>query len=200
MKKFSVLFVDDEELVRMSIGEDLKRMGGDVTLAKSGEEAVRLIRERSVNNPFDLVISDLKMPGLSGIDVLKEAKKANPGTMFIIITGYSSVESAIDSIRFDVDDYIQKPCKSKELKFRVMQCIERLEYLRKIKLYENILPVCCVCKKIRDDENKEHGTGEWLDWQVYMRRKSKIDISHGYCPECQRKTLEDAKKLDDMNP
>ena len=180
--------VEYEEVIRKTIGEDIKKMGHDVMLAESGEQAVKLIEE----TPFDLVITDLMMEGISGMEVLKEAKRISPGTMVIILTGFGSLDTAIDGIREDVDDYILKLCKSKDFRFRVTRCLERLDFQRKIKVYEDILPVCCVCKKIRDDEGKEHGTGEWLPWENYMRRKAKIEVSHGYCSECADNVLKDA--------
>lgn len=196
MEKHSILFVDDEEVIRKNIGYDLKKIGYDVALAESGEEALKLLTERTAETQFDLVITDLMMEGMSGIDLLKETKKTNPEIMVIILTGYGSLDTAIDSIREEVDDYILKPCKAKDFCFRVARCLDRLGFQRKIKIYETFLPVCSVCKKIRDDEGKEHGTGEWFAWETYMRKKAKINVSHGYCPECYKKTLDDIKRID----
>ncbi len=193
MEKHSILLVDDEQIVRESVGYDLKKIGYHVALAESGEQAVKLLTERTAETQFDLVITDLMMEGMSGIDVLKEAKKINPEIMVIILTGYGSLDTAIDSIREEVDDYILKPSKSKDFCFRVARCLDQLDFKRKIKIYETFLPVCSVCKKIRDDDGKEHGAGEWLTWEVYMRKKAKIDVSHGYCPECSEEILNEAK-------
>ncbi len=194
MKKLSVLFVDDQKIVRRAVEADLKHMGYDVALAENGEEAVKILQQRKTDC-FDIVISDLMMEGLSGVDVLKEAKNVSPETIVIILTGYGSLESAIDSIRLDVDDYILKPSKPNELKFRISRCVERRDLKRKIKLYENILPVCCACNKIRDDDGKERGTGEWMDWEVYNRKNATVKVSHGYCPVCYEEAMKEVDRL-----
>lgn len=195
MGNHSILFVDDEQIIRESIGYDLKKIGYDVALAESGEQAVELLSGRTVETQFDLVITDLMMEGISGIEVLKETKRINPATMVIILTGYGSLDTAIDSIGAEVDDYILKPCKSKDFSFRIARCLERLDFQKKIKIYETFLPVCSVCKKIRDDEGKEPGTGAWIAWETFMRQKAKIDVTHGYCPECYAKAINEAKNL-----
>ena len=64
-----------------------------------------------------------------------------------------------------------KPCEPLELGLRVSQCFEKYELALKIKSYENILPVCCACKKIRDDSGKEPGTGKWIELENYIREK-----------------------------
>ncbi len=77
----------------------------------------------------------------------------------------------------------------------MIKCLDYLELERKIKIYEKILPVCCVCKKIRDDTGKEHGTGKWMSLESYLTTKSKIDITHTYCPECAKKIQEENEDL-----
>jgi len=62
-------------------------------------------------------------------------------------------------MRLNADDCLLKPCEDEEMHFRVASCLEKLELKEKIKLYEDILPICCLCKKIQDDANRELGTG-----------------------------------------
>jgi len=135
---------------------------------------------------FDMVITDLAMEKINGIGMLKKTKEVSPDTMVIILTGYGNLNSAIEAIRSDADDYILKPCEPLKIGTRVSQCFEKFELALKIKSYENILPVCCVCKKIRDDSGREPGTGKWLELESYIRDKGGIDVTSSYCPECAR--------------
>jgi len=181
MRNKTILLVDDEEIILNSFGKDLRRENYDVILAASGEEAIYLLR----GGQFDLVVTDLSMLGIDGIQVLKETKKINSLTGVIILTGYGDMTSAIDALRLGADDYLLKPCDSDELIIRIERCLEKQEALQKIKIYENILPVCTYCKSIRDDDaGTDHGKGKWLRMEEYIHTKSGTDISHGCCPAC----------------
>ena len=176
----AILLVDDEPVILKSLVRDLEAEGYAITTAESGEEAVVKLQQQH----FDMVITDLVMEGIDGIQVLKAAKSIDPEFPAIILTGYGDLTSAIDALRLGADDYLLKPCDIDELIFRVNRAIERHELRKKIKIYENILPVCSVCKKIRDDGGKKPGSGDWLSVEQYFARKTGIMMSHGYCPEC----------------
>ena len=186
MKKKTILLVDDEEIILKSLGRDLKKAGYDVAMAANGESAIAKLGEKR----FDLVITDLMMEGLNGIQVLKQAKKIDPELPVIILTGYGDMTSAIDALRSGADDYLLKPCDVEELLFKVSSCLEKYELKRKIKLYEDILPICSVCKKIRDDTGKEPGKGEWMTIEAYINCKTGVLFSHGYCKECGKDFLD----------
>ena len=189
MKSKAILLVDDEALILESLGRDLKIEGYGITTAENGERAIAIMK----NKQFDLVITDLMMEGLDGIKVLKQAKKIDPVLPVIILTGYGDLTSAIDALRLGADDYLLKPCDIDELLFRISNCLEKQEIKRKIKLYEDILPVCSVCKKIRDDTGKEPGKGEWMTVEEYIERKAGVLFSHGYCKECYEDALKDIR-------
>ena len=191
MHKYKILLVDDDPLILKGIGNDLEGKGYRVITAKSGEKAIELLN----NDNFDLVITDLVMDQMDGIDVLKKSKESNPDTMVIILTGYGDMTSAIDALRFDADDYLLKPCEAEEIYFRVGRCLERLTLKRKIDIYEKILPVCCMCKKIRDEAGKEPGTGKWIRMEDYLEDKVKIMVTSTYCPECFKKAKEEVESL-----
>ncbi len=192
MRDYMIMLVDDDPLILKGVGKHLETEGYGVTTAESGEKAIDLLDSKV----FDLVITDLVMEEIDGIQVLKKAKEVNPDIMVIILTGFGDMTSAVDSLRLQADDYLHKPCEAEEMSFRVSKCFERLELKRKIKAYENILPVCCVCKKIRDDSGKEPGTGEWLTVESYLWRKAGIAPSSSYCPVCLQKETE--KMADDI--
>ncbi len=183
MRKYEILLVDDDLFILASIGQNLSSEGYNVTEAESGEEAIELIK----SNSFDLIITDQVMGEVDGIHVLKSAKEKDPLTMTIVLTGYEMLSSVIDALRLGADDYLLKPCESEEMLFRVKNCLQKLEFKRKIKLYEDILPICSVCKKIRDDTDKEPGSGSWVTLENYMQERAKIMISHSYCPDCAEK-------------
>jgi len=121
---------------------------------------------------------------MNGIDVLKKSKELNPETMVIVLTGFGDMGSVIDALRWDADDYLLKPCEPEEMYFRISRCLEKLEFKRKIMVYEDILPVCCVCKKIRDDSGMERGTGEWISIEKFIHDKGGMVITSTYCPAC----------------
>jgi YesN/AraC family two-component response regulator len=186
-KMKSLLLVDDEQIIRNSLAKELASDTLKVTTVASGEEAIARIN----NDCFDLVITDLSMPGLDGFQVLKAAKKKSVQTMVIILTGYGSMESIIDALRLGVDDFLQKPCDTDELLYRVSNCFVKQDLLKKVSLYEKLLPVCCYCKKIRDDQHGEYGKGNWYSPDEYFQKANGIvRVSHGCCPDCYTEQLE----------
>lgn len=180
-----ILVVDDEVKTCDLIKRFLTAKGLNIITSNSGEDALEKVKDEKP----DIMLLDQKMPGMHGMNVLKKTREICPETMVIINTAYGDLASAIDAIRLNAYDYIIKPVNLEALHFRVLRCIEKLKLKRKIRLYENILPVCCVCKKIRDDADKKPGTGEWMTMEDYMSEKANIDISHGYCPECFKESF-----------
>ena len=178
-----ILLVDDENSIRISLADELEDEGYSVTTAASGEEAFALLKE----NDFDLIITDLVMEGIGGIEVLKKAKTLDPIISVLILTGYGNLETAIAALRLGADDYLLKPCEIDELLLRVQRGLEKREMQKRIALYENIFPVCAGCKKIRDDDGRKPGSGEWLQMETYIMRKTGVQPSHGLCPECAEK-------------
>lgn len=186
MKKYSILLVDDEETLLETLSLDLLEEGYDVTTASSGPESIALLGKHC----FDVVITDLNLGETTGMAVVDEAKKNNPETMVLILTGYGSLTTAIEALRLGASDYLMKPCHRKELALRVENCIAKTEMLRKIKIYENILPVCSVCNRIHMTPKDGIHTNRWVDFEEYLKNTTGLDTSHGYCPTC----LDDAKE------
>ena len=190
MEKNTILLVDDDPFILEGIGEDLENQGFKVTRAASGDRALELL----TGSDFDLVITDLVMEDVDGLQVLKKAKELNANAMVIILTGYGNMKSAIEALRHEADDYLLKPCESEELLYRVNQCLEKAELSRKIKLYQTILPMCCVCKKIRDDRLTEPGKGNWVTVEQFIHDRANLDITSSYCPECAQQTMDNFTK------
>ena len=192
MKKYNLLLVDDDPFILEGIGENLENEGYLVTRADTGDKAVSLLEKCA----FDLVITDLVMEQTDGIQVLKKTKEINSETMVIILTGYGDMISAIAALRNHADDYLLKPCEPEEMFYRVARCLEKAEMSRKINLYQKILPMCCVCKKIRDDRGRQPGTGEWIRVEQFIHERAKLDITSSYCPDCARKTMDTYSRKD----
>jgi CheY-like chemotaxis protein len=117
-----VLVVDDEVVVLTVLREALRRGGYRVTTAASAEEAIDLIRMRR----FDLVLTDKNLPGASGLEVLRVARTLDPPPAVVLITGYSSYDSAVEALDIGAHDYIEKPIRDVEnLRFRIRRALSR---------------------------------------------------------------------------
>jgi two-component system response regulator PilR (NtrC family) len=110
-----ILVVDDEPSMREMLHILLRREGYDVTVAENGAAAIDLLQRHF----YDMLISDIKMPDVSGVDVLRAAKEINPGIIGIMVTAYGSKESIQEVLRLQAADYIDKPFNVEELKFRI---------------------------------------------------------------------------------
>jgi DNA-binding NtrC family response regulator len=106
-----VLLVDDEKDFIESLAERLQLRGFDVKTALNGDDAIKLVSE----NEFDVIILDVKMPGKSGIETLKEIKNINQLSQVIMLTGHATVESAIQGMKLGAYDYIMKPTVTEDL-------------------------------------------------------------------------------------
>ena len=129
MAKAKILVVDDEEIVLKSCRKILEGGGHEVFTALSGQEAFDLLK----SEPFDIVITDVKMPGVDGMEVLEKVKKEYPDILVIIITGYSTVQSAVQAMKLGAFDYIPKPFTPDEVLVVVEKALEK-----KSLIYENI--------------------------------------------------------------
>ncbi|HLE41838.1 MAG TPA: sigma-54 dependent transcriptional regulator [Nitrospirota bacterium] len=125
-----ILVVDDERSMRDFLLIMLKKEGYEVVTAENGGDALKTVQ----GEIFDLVISDVKMPGLDGIDVLKAVKEVSPETVVIMITAFATTETAVEAMKLGAYDYIIKPFKVDELKLIIKKALEK-HSLRK----ENIL-------------------------------------------------------------
>ena len=114
-----ILVVDDEKSIRDSLKLILEEEGYSVDTASDGEEALELINKEN----YDLVISDIKMPKLDGIELLNKISKLSPSTFFIIMTAYASVNTAIDALRQGAFDYLIKPVEFDDLLIRVKRLL-----------------------------------------------------------------------------
>jgi DNA-binding NtrC family response regulator len=115
-----VLVVDDEEMMRAMLGRELPRLGFRVTTAESGEEGLRRVQDHE----FDVVVVDILMPGLDGLETLKRLQQESPGTEVVLLTGHGTIEGAVAGMRAGAYDYLTKPCRLSELSAVLRRAIE----------------------------------------------------------------------------
>ncbi|MBI2211128.1 MAG: sigma-54-dependent Fis family transcriptional regulator [Deltaproteobacteria bacterium] len=118
---FRILVVDDEPTQRELVCGFLRKQGLEATPAESGEQGLEIFRQQ----PFDLVLTDQKMPKLSGLDLLKSVRAINPETSVIVMTAYGKIESAVAAIKEGATDYLTKPLNLDELLHKIEQVRER---------------------------------------------------------------------------
>jgi DNA-binding NtrC family response regulator len=111
MKTPSVLIIDDEPLIRLSMTDALKAVGYDVRAAATGQEGLDLLTDKT----FDIVITDLRLPGSNGLDLLQVCKQRSPLTEVLLITAHGSVETAVEAMKRGAYDFIMKPFSMEEL-------------------------------------------------------------------------------------
>nr|HID12293.1 response regulator transcription factor [Anaerolineae bacterium] len=107
-----IMVVDDEAVTRISLAEILRLEGYQVATAASGEEALSLLNK---SDSFDLIVLDLKMPGMDGLEVTEAVQKQSPGTVIVLLTAFGTLETAIQAIRHGAHDYLLKPCPIPEI-------------------------------------------------------------------------------------
>jgi len=134
---FKILFVDDEREILNIVEQYLTGHGYSVTVTSNGTRALELARDKV----FDIIFTDLKMPDIGGLDILRSVKERSPETEVIILTGYASVDSAVKALKLGSYDYLQKPIEFERLKILIDRIIEK-QTLRK----ENIL----IKRRLRD--------------------------------------------------
>ncbi len=191
----SILYVEDDETTRGAIGSFLARRVERLFLAENGRSGLQAFKEQ---NP-DLVLTDITMPNLDGLQMAREIKKDRPHTPVIITTAYSDTQYLMDAIEIGIDGYVLKPVdftrlfevlrrnlnvvelRRQELRHQEQQrrlLAELQEASHKIKVLSGLLPICAQCKKIRDDH------GYWTQLEEYMLEHANVSFSHGLCPNC----------------
>ncbi|HVR38561.1 MAG TPA: response regulator, partial [Thermoanaerobaculia bacterium] len=116
-----ILIVDDEEVLRDVLEAVLRREGFDIVLAQSGEEALSVLDAEDI----DLVVLDVMLPGISGIDTLRSIRISNPSLPVIVITAFSSIDGAIEAMKMGAFHYIPKPFRNEEVIITVNKALEQ---------------------------------------------------------------------------
>lgn len=118
--KEKLLIVEDEETLRESLQRVLTQEGYEIDGVNSAEAALRILAE----NSYALVITDIMLPGVNGIQLLKKSREINPGARFLIITAFASIETAVEATRAGAFDYLVKPIQHQELKDTIRKALQ----------------------------------------------------------------------------
>ena len=127
-----VLLIDDDPGVRESTARMLRAAGYTVQTVATGEEGF----ERAKDDGFDVILSDMRMPGLSGIDVLRKLRDVRVDASFIVMTGFGTVDSAVEAMKLGAVDFVQKPFFRDELLMRVRSAADRRLLARQVDLLQ----------------------------------------------------------------
>ncbi|MBV8557181.1 MAG: sigma-54-dependent Fis family transcriptional regulator, partial [Planctomycetaceae bacterium] len=130
-----ILFADDEAHLRDLMQMELPRLGHEVTVCPDGASALRALEKGS----YDAALLDVKMPGMTGIEVLTKIRQINPETQVIILTGHATVDTAVQALRLGAFDYLTKPCKWAELEVILKRIAERRDLANKASALETRL-------------------------------------------------------------
>lgn len=121
MSEMKLLLVDDEERFLSTTKKLLAKKGYDTITAACGIEALEILQKHAI----DVVILDVKMPGMNGMDIMKEIKKSHPRVEVILLTGHATVESALEGLKLGAFDYLMKPCDIDELLSKAQEAFEK---------------------------------------------------------------------------
>src|SRR3954464_15678514 len=130
-----ILFADDEAHLRDLMQMELPRLGHEVTVCPDGASALRALEKGS----YDAALLDLRMPGMTGIEVLGKIRQLNPDTQVVILTGHATVDTAVQALRLGAFDYLTKPCKWAELEVILNRVAERRDLTNKASALETRL-------------------------------------------------------------
>jgi len=148
-----VLLADDERSIAITLADDLKRAGHKVRVVNDGTAANAALLEEH----FDVLVTDIQMPGMNGIQLLEALKQKSPTTEVVIITGYATIESAVDAIRKGAFDYIRKPFENDE----ILVALRKIEEIKKLK-DEN--------ERLREELGRESGFEGLVGRSTAMQR------------------------------
>lgn len=175
--KGKILIIDDDELLREALASYLEGEGYEVDTASSVSEALASLETFEPH----IALLDLLLNGDDGLDFLKVVAQERIPCDVVILTGYGSLETAVEAMRLGCRDYLLKPVDRSELLSRLEMILEE----RSFKEGEGmVVPVCCVCGKVRDEDNR------WIELAQYMMLRLGVLLSHTYCPDCFREEME----------
>lgn len=191
-----ILIAEDDAVTRKMLESILVNWGYDVVVTCDGDEAWQSLQHE---NPPNLAILDWIMPNMDGIELCRKIREAkNIDSLYIILlTIKGQKKDIVEGLCAGADDYITKPFDRDELRARVQAGIRILELqanlaervkeledaLSKVRQLQGLLPICCYCKKIRDDKNY------WQQVEEYVSLHTEVRFTHSICPECYEKIV-----------
>ncbi len=161
MTKKRMLVIDDDQVIRKGLKRILEQAGFEIADFASGHLAIEELQRQS----YDLVITDLKMPGMSGLDVLKAINVLQPEVPIVLITGYATVETAVEAMKHGAVDFIPKPFTPKDLLEKIQLALER-----KVVLFDDLY----LRKELREHHGFDQFVGESPEMQKVYRRVMQV--------------------------
>ena len=169
-KTLKILIIDDDDLVLKSFKVILEKEGYEISTSTSGVEAVGMMKKE----PYHLILTDLMMEGVDGLAILREAKKRDPHVVVIIVTGFESMESALESMRQGAYDYLIKPCAEIDLKMTVKRGLEKQGMERKLLELEKLTAITETAVETSNDINIPLDT-IIKDLEILLERSDQFD-------------------------
>jgi DNA-binding response OmpR family regulator len=195
-----ILIADDDPVSRRLLQAALVKWGYDALSTTNGTDAWNSMEDAE---PPSLLILDWLMPGMDGIEICRKVRTSaqHQSAYVILLTSRGSKEDVVAGLEAGADDYITKPFDHGELRARVQVGLRVLELqsaladrvreleeaMASVKTLQGLLPICCYCKKIRDDGNY------WHRVESYIGEHANVRFSHGICPECSQKVKAELK-------
>jgi sigma-B regulation protein RsbU (phosphoserine phosphatase) len=186
-----ILIAEDDAVSRIALTKILDRWGFDTTAVNDGAAAWEVLRAPDAPR---IAILDWMMPELDGLEVCRLVRTLDreAPTYIVMLTARAGKEDMVAGLSGGADDYVTKPFDKEELRARLQVGQRMVELQRrltqrvrdleeafgKIRLLQGLLPICCYCKKIRDDQNY------WQCVEGYISQNTEARFSHGICPEC----------------
>jgi DNA-binding response OmpR family regulator len=182
-EKDMILIIDDNPQSIKLLGNILDSKGYSTAVAMNGTEALKFLE----NEIPDLILLDIMMPGMDGFEVCRSIKmnKNASETPVIFLTAKKEIDDLVRGFEVGGVDYVTKPFNSNELLIRVKTHLDLKKARDEIRRLKGIIPICCNCKKIRDDK------GFWEQVEIYIESHSDAEFSHGICPECTKELYGD---------
>ena len=193
-----VLIAEDDPVSRRLLQASLIKWGYDVTVTAHGKEAWQALQDP---DPPPLLILDWLMPEMDGTEVCRQVRHSpvHQSAYIILLTSRGSKVDIVQGLEAGADDYVTKPFDHGELRARVQvgsrvirlqtaladRVKELEEAMSSVKTLQGLLPICCYCKKIRDDGNY------WHRVESYIAGHANVRFSHGICPDCSEKLKAD---------
>jgi len=176
-----ILVVEDQPVVGMVLASALRSLGHEAELVADGTEAWKQLAEHH----YRVVVSDWKMPGLDGLALCRMIREREGEYVYYILVSVSglTVENREAALAAGVDDFLVKPVNPDELRMRLHVAERILQATAQIKQLESFLPICCYCKKVRNDKDY------WTQIEEYYAKRDGTRFSHGICPDCYERVV-----------
>lgn len=176
-----VLVLEDQQLAALQLVAALRALGHEPTWVKDGADAWSVLNRE----PFRVVVSDWRMAGIDGLQLCRMIRGRGGDYIYFILVSAVGItrETREEALEAGVDDFLPKPVDPEELGMRLHVAERILRFTAQVKQLESFLPICCYCKKIRDDQNY------WQQVEEYLNRRDGTRFTHGICPQCYDKAL-----------